>query len=122
MTTTTITTTTLFPTVEAFNKQAEKKRLEGLMAWKDLLVETVYKVLSTSKIEQTRYGNPAMIIRMCTVDGREISVWATSLIMEDLAEMQLPCFVKPLGLQQCKNDVKRLYHAYELLTMEELQN
>ena len=119
---TTATTTTLFPTVEDFNKKVEKRRSETAVAWKDLMVETVYKILSTRKIEQTRFGNSAMIIRMCTVDGREISVWATSLIMKDLTEMQLPCFVKPLGLQQCKKDEKRSYHAYQLLTMAELLN
>ena len=118
----TTTTTTLFPTVEAFNKKVEKRQSETVVAWKDLTVETVYKILSTKKIEQTKFGNSAMIIRMCTVDGGEISVWATSLIMKDLVEMQLPCFVKPLGLQQSMKDAKRSYHAYKLLTMAELLN
>ena len=89
---TTTTATTLFPTVEAFNKKVEKRGSETAVAWKDLMVETVYKIL------------------------------ATSLIMKDLTEMQLPCFVKPLGLQQCKKDAKRSYHAYQLLTMAELLN
>ena len=115
----------MFPTVDEFGKVfAEKKKRTGFedaVPWRDLPIDNIYKVESTRKVTNTKFGD-AIILQLRTIDGVEISVWATQLLANDLKDMNLPCFVKPCGLKRSKSNVGRSYQAYELLTIDELQD
>ena len=114
----------MFPTAEKFEKVfAEKKKMnkENVIPWRDLPINNVYKVESIRKVTNTKFGD-ATILQLRTIDDVELAVWATQLLENELKEINLPCFVKPCGLRQSKSNMSRSYQAYELLTIDELQD
>ena len=72
------------------------------------------------EITKSKYGD-AQILRMVKRDQSRVNVWAPGLLRKALVGKTLPCFIMPMGNRKCKNDDKRTYHAFELLSGEEFE-
>ncbi len=123
-----------FPTANKFEEQlkkkkdAEEKRMKTI-AWKELAVGDIYRIDGASEIDgysQFAGGN-SMLLDVTSEAGLKINVWATSLIAKEVRgdgwnknKVTFPCYVKPMGMKKCKNDAQRQYHAFKLLSEEEM--
>ena len=72
------------------------------------------------EITKSKFGD-AQILRMVKRDQSRVNVWAPGLLRNALVGKTLPCFIMPMGIRKCKNDDKRTYHAFELLSGEEFE-
>ncbi len=124
-----------FPTAQKFAEQLKKKNDEEekrmkTLPWRDLVVNDIYRIIGMKEIADCgQFGGDATTLQMTTSTGLTISVWATSLIAKDLrgdgwkskGKMNFPCYIQPLGLKNCKKDPQRQYHAFKILTAEEME-
>jgi hypothetical protein len=123
-----------FPTAQKFAEQLKKKsdedekRMETL-PWRELTVKDIYRIDSMKEIADCgKFGDIGVVLQMTTAAGLTINVWAASLVAKELrgdgwkkeGRMDFPCYVQPLGMKNCKKDPQRQYHAFQLLTAEEM--
>ena len=108
-------TAAMFPSKDAFDKEMEKIEAKAI-PWRDL------KVDEKREVPNGKFGR-AFILTVSNADGKNIQVWATSLIAKKLMpdgkeEMKLPCFIRPRGLKVCMKDANCSYQAFKLLSAE----
>ena len=72
------------------------------------------------ELTTSKFG-AAAILRMVKRDQSRVNVWAPGLLKNAMVGKTLPCFIMPMGIRKCKNDDKRTYHAFELLSMDEFE-
>jgi hypothetical protein len=118
----------MFPSRDAFDQQMEKvEAYTKAIAWSQLAINEIYKIEDKRIILKTKFGK-GMILRVSNVDGNTYHVWSPNLLSQKLLEegedkkkvVKFPCFIRPLGLKQCKNDTSRSYQAFQLLSAAEL--
>ena len=61
------------------------------VGWRELSIGSVYKIESIQTVPNAKFGDAA-ILQMRTIDGAEISVWATQLLANELKKKKLPCY------------------------------
>ena len=108
-----------FPTMKEFKDKVYEKAANPI-SWKDVEVFEIYRIDEVMKIENCKFGD-AVILRMVKRDHSRVNVWAPGLLKKALVGKTLPCFIMPMGVRKCKNDDKRTYHAFELLSANEFE-
>ena len=106
----------MFPTREEFARKVQERRP---LPWKMLNIFQIYRIDEAKEIKNGRFGD-AVILKMAEHDNSKVYVWAPKLLINALKDETLPCFVKPMGIRNCKGDEKRTYETFELVSMEEL--
>ena len=106
----------MFPTSAMFFQKAE----ETVVSWKKVEVYGIYRIDETQEVKNGKYGD-ALIVKMTKNNDTRISAWAPKRLIPALMGKTLPCYIMPLGMKKCKNDEKREYQTFELLSLEELK-
>ena len=108
-----------FPSDEEFTwhmqckaQQPQCKAQQPSLKWRELTIGVIYRI-DKMKSVTTRYG-PGTILELTTREDDKVEVWAPDRLVKDLEWSGLPSYVRPLGLEQCKNDTTKEYHKYEL--------
>ncbi len=125
--------TSQFPSAEKFAAQLKKKNAEEevkmkAVYWRDLTVKDIYRIDDMTEIADcSQFGGNSTILKMTSAAGLPMNVWATSIVAKELrgdgwrgGKMKFPCYVQPLGLKASKKEPQRQYHAFQMLTGEEM--
>ena len=109
-----------FPTMREFEQKVYEKATNAI-PWKNVEYGTIYRIDATIEVKTGKYGD-SIILKMVKRDQSRVNVWAPGLLKKALLGKTLPCFIMPLGNRKLKNDDKRTYHAFQLLSAKEFED
>ncbi len=105
-------------TTAQFGDLLQEQNQYSTKKWPDLEKNKIYTITDYKTVE-TRIG-VSMIISLLN-NGE---VWAPAHLKEKLetSEVELPYYIRPLGLKPCKDNKKNKYHAYCLIDQKKRMN
>ena len=89
---------------------------ENIIKWREVPTGIIYKI-EKKEGKNTEKGK-ATVLTLSDCDGKQLRVWATSLLRDDLKKRKGTCYIKPL--EKKKESTKnpgQFYYNYELVEM-----
>ena len=102
-----------FLSVEQFD--ALKAAQEKIMKWRDVPTGIIYKI-EKKEYKNTEKGK-ATVLTLSDRDGKQLIVWATNILRDDLKKRKGTCYIKPLEKKESTKNPGQFYYNYELVEM-----
>ena len=105
------------------DESRERKKNESTIPWRDVPLNTIYKVVSTKEVPTANsFGDtPSVVVTLTDEHGETIKAWATGLLSDDIRENKAAgktkLFIKSLGKKTGKKP-GRFSYEYDLVAKD----